>query len=556
MQKITNSPAWQNLLAHRQKIAKLKIREQFDQDPERFTKFSLTAANLFLDYSKNKITAETIELLCKLAEAAELPSQIEAMFSGQIINATENRAVLHTALRNPDRHATLEINHQNIFQQIREVLARIKKCSDSIRGAHWKGYSGHPINSIVNIGIGGSDLGPAMAIQALTPYTANNLKYYFVSNIDGAMISETLSALNPETTLFIVASKTFTTQETLGNAVAAKEWLLNQAGKTPDITKHHFIAVTAKPERAEEFGIAADNIFPFWDWVGGRYSLWSAIGLIVAIAIGMDNFEQLLAGANTIDNHFRQAPLHKNMPVILALIGIWNLNFWQNPTQAIIPYSQNLHLLPAYLQQLEMESNGKHVQIDGSQVETTTAPIIWGSSGTNGQHAFHQLLMQGTQTVPVDFILTLQTHYPIGDHQLLLFANCLAQSQALMQGKFEPEIINELIASGLTAEQAKKLAPHKVVFGNIPSNTILLPKLTPASLGALLALYEHQVFVQGVIWQINSFDQWGVELGKHLTNSIIPRLQQVTNNDDLDGSTKGLIDHYNSVRYFNDNAQL
>jgi len=545
MNKINLTPAWQALQKHHEQISSLSIIEQFTADKERFKKFSLEAAGLFLDYSKNRITAETMSLLFNLAETAELKTHIETMFNGAIINTTEHRAVLHTALRSAAKEPIL-VDNQNVMPQIREVLEQMGECVKALHNGTWKGYSGKNITDVVNIGIGGSDLGPAMVTKALTPYH-KGIKLHFVSNVDATHIAETIRNLNPETTLFIIASKTFTTQETMCNAESARTWLLQKAPNTPEVIKQHFIAVTAKPEHALKFGITSQNIFPFWDWVGGRFSLWSAIGLSIAIAIGMDNFCALLAGANSMDQHFRETEFTHNLPVILALIGIWNINFLNMQTLAVIPYDQYLELLPTFLQQLEMESNGKHVRIDGSDLAYTTAPVIWGSVGTNGQHAFHQLLMQGTQTIPVDFIAPAKNHNNIGNHQLLLLANCLAQSQALMQGRSKKEIIEELQKQNLSQTEIDSLTPHKVIPGNIPSNTILTQELTPKTLGALIALYEHKVFVQGIIWQINSFDQWGVELGKKLANAIIPILEHTKSAENLDASTRGLIEKLNKA---------
>ncbi|MCK4608359.1 MAG: glucose-6-phosphate isomerase [Gammaproteobacteria bacterium] len=534
MNKITQSAAWQKLNKHQQQMAKVAMRDLFNDDPERFSKYSLEAADLFLDYSKNRITQETFDLLCELPDNRDLASHIEAMFSGQIINTTEQRAVLHTALRNPD-----ETSKPEVLETRNKMLAS----AEAIRHGKWKGFSGLAITDVVNIGIGGSDLGPAMVTQALKPYQAGNIKLHFVSNVDGTHIWETLKELNPATTLFIIASKTFTTQETLCNANTAKEWL-EQKAQTANASEQHLIAVTAQPERAQEFGIKTEHIYPFWDWVGGRYSLWSAIGLAIAIAIGADKFREFLAGAHAMDDHFRHAPWNQNMPVILALLGIWNSNFFNHKTQVVLPYDQYLELLPAYLQQLDMESNGKRVDVDGSPLDTSTAPIIWGSVGTNGQHAFHQLLLQGTQKAPADFIMPLNSQNPIGQHHMLLFANCLAQSQAMMQGKTEAEATEELLSQGMAAEAAAQLAPHKVIPGNVPNNTILVNKITPATLGALIALYEHKVFVQGTIWGINPFDQWGVELGKQLAKNIIPGLQDSVKSKQFDSSTCGLIKKY------------
>jgi len=506
--------SWQALTEHSQKIANLTIKAEFADNPNRFEELSLEAAGIFLDYSKNRITKETMELLCRLARSCQVEQIRDKMFNGDAINITENRAVLHTALRNPGTNPLAQMS------LVKQELARITKYVERIRNSN--------ITDVVNIGIGGSDLGPAMVACALKPYS-DKITAHFVSNVDATHISETIKYLNPETTLFIVSSKTFTTQETLTNALTAKEWLLTQIPNIDErqIVKQHFIAVTAKPDRAIEFGILAENIFPIWDWVGGRFSLWSAIGLSVALTIGMDNFNQLLAGAHSMDEHFQQTPLEKNLPVILALIGIWNINFLHAAAQAILPYDQYLSLFPAFLQQLEMESNGKRVDINGKIVNYKTAPIIWGAVGTNGQHAFHQLLMQGTQLVPVDFIIPLNSHNPINEHHLLLYANCLAQSQALMCGQNDSD-----------------QPLYKQIPGNVPSNFISMNKITPATLGALIATYEHKVLVQGIIWQINSFDQWGVELGKKIANKLVPILEQETTDSSLDSSTQSLIDRY------------
>jgi glucose-6-phosphate isomerase len=541
---------WSLLEIARNELASSHLKDFFAEDATRFSKFSLEAAGLFLDYSKQYILPETFNLLCRLAQEADIVGRREAMFSGKAINVTEQRAVLHTALRDLSDKPIM-VDGVNVKPQITEVFVRVEQCVQKIRDGKWLGYDGRAIKTIVNIGIGGSDLGPAMAVMALTPYTLRDLEYYFVSNIDATHISEVLRKCDPATTLFVVASKTFTTQETLCNANTAKKWLLQKCDNAETAIQHHFIAVTAKPERAKEFGVASTNIYPFWDWVGGRYSVWSAIGLSLAIAIGMDNFRSFLAGAHAMDEHFYTQPLATNMPIIMAVLGIWNINFWQCATQAVIPYDQYLSLLPSYLQQLDMESNGKHVRIDGTNISYKTAPVLWGGVGTNGQHAFHQLLLQGTQTVPVDFIIAAQSHNDIDSHHELLVANCFAQSQALMRGKNQTEIIDELIEQGFAPDDAKTLAPHKVIVGNVPSNTIMLSKLTPYSLGALLALYEHKVFVQGIIWGINSFDQWGVELGKQLANKIALQLQvNMLSEVDmtLDSSILGLIQRYRNEK--------
>lgn len=542
---------WQDLCVAKKQLEDISIKSLMSSNSQRFDEFSLQIEDLFFDYSKQRIDSNALQLLYNLADQANIQQARKAMFAGDIINNTEQRSVLHTALRDLSDKAIL-VNGENVKPLIKDVLQRMEIASNKIRNNLWLGYNNKPINTIVNIGIGGSDLGPAMVVEALKPYALRSLNCYFVSNIDATNLVEVLNKCNPETTLFIVASKTFTTQETLNNANSAKNWLL---ANIPEEQKrlaisHHFIAVTAKPDRANSFGIYSDNIYPFWDWVGGRYSVWCAIGLSVAIAIGMENFYDFLRGANNMDEHFKNQPLDKNMPVIMAVLGIWNGNFWNTTSQAVISYDQYLNLLPSYLQQLEMESNGKHVCIYGEELNYATSPVIWGGVGTNGQHAYHQLLMQGTQIIPVDFIFAKETHNQIGEHHKLLVANCLAQSQALMQGKTYDEVYTELLAQGLSEQEATKLTPHKVISGNIPSTTIMLNKLTPKSLGALLALYEHKVFVQGIIWGINSFDQWGVELGKQLANNITQLLNKpiLSANDlnQLDASTKGLIAKFNN----------
>lgn len=529
------SAAWQLLKEHSQQIADLRIKEQFALDSQRFSRFAVNAAGIFLDYSKNRVTQETMRLLLALAEAAEVVKYRDKMFGGKSINITENRAVLHSALRDLQQDEFLPE-----IKLVKKELKRIAERVDNVRSGRWRGYSGKVITDLVNIGIGGSDLGPAMVVAALQPYVTQ-VKVHFVSNLDATHISETLKHLNPETTLFVIASKTFVTQETLTNAITAKEWLLSNATTSKNAIKQHFIGVTAVAEKAIAFGIDRENIFPIWDWVGGRFSLWSAIGIAIAFAIGMERFYELLNGAHQMDEHFKQAPLEENLPVIMALLSIWNINFLDAATQAVIPYDQYLSLFPAYLQQLEMESNGKHVNLTGKIINYKTAPVIWGGVGTNSQHSFHQLLMQGTQVVPVDFILPLHTHNPIDNHHLLLYANCLAQSRALMCGATAAEVMAELAATGVPLDVSSKLVPHKVISGNIPSNTIVIDKIEPLTLGALLALYEHKVFVEGVVWQINSFDQWGVELGKKIANKLVPMLQGDGELSGLDGSTLGLI---------------
>ncbi|MCK4869548.1 MAG: glucose-6-phosphate isomerase [Gammaproteobacteria bacterium] len=539
MQNITTTATWQQLQQHAEQTNNQQMRDLFEQDAKRFDKFTFTAADLFLDYSKNRITEDTMQLLLQLAEEVAIKDKIQQMYNGEKINTTENRAVLHIALRAPKDKAIM-VDGVNVIEEVHTALANISDAVNKIRSGEWKGFSGKEITDVVNIGIGGSDLGPHMITEALTPYVTDKIDFHFVSNVDATHIYETLKTLNPETTLFIIASKTFTTQETLANALAAREWL-EQKATNKNAIGQHLIAVSAKPERAIEFGIHAEHVYPFWDWVGGRYSLWSAIGLSIAIAIGMEHFQELLAGAHMMDEHFKNAPLKENMPIIMGLLGIWNTNFLNCKTQAVLPYDQYLELLPKYLQQLEMESNGKRVNKEGEPLNYSTCPVIWGSPGTNGQHAFHELIMQGTQIIPVDFIFPKQTHNPIGNQHMLLAANCLAQSQAMMQGKNEQEVIAELMEQGLSAQEAKTLAPHKVIPGNNPSNTIIIEKITPKTLGSLIALYEHKTFVEGIIWNINSFDQWGVELGKQLAKKLIPNLEGEATTNKLDASTAGLI---------------
>lgn len=525
---------WKSLEKHFSRNLNLKISDQFKSDPNRFSKFSLDVSGVFLDYSKNRITEETIRLLCDLANASDLAKHRDDMFSGKRINNTEDRPVLHTALRNL-------YDKSDVSGLVKSELDRIAACVNSVKNKVWRGYSNKAITDVVNIGIGGSDLGPAMVVKALKPY-AEDINVHFVSNVDATDISEVLKYLNPETTLFIIASKTFTTQETITNGNAAREWLLNKALGTNGAAKKHFIAVTANPAGALEFGIDQDNVFPFWDWVGGRFSLWSSIGISIAFSIGMDNFYKLLEGAYEMDQHFKKAPFEQNMPVILGVLGVWNVNFLGATSQAVIPYDQYLSLFPSYLQQLEMESNGKRVMGSGEEINYKTSPIVWGGVGTNTQHSFHQLLMQGTQKYFVDFIVPLKSHNKVGSHHLMLYANCLAQSQALMCGCHEDELVKDLKSQGKDNSEIERLIPHKIIPGNVSSNTIILNEVNPKSLGALIALYEHKVFVQGVIWRINSFDQWGVELGKKIAGKLIPMLQGESELLDLDGSTKGLIE--------------
>jgi glucose-6-phosphate isomerase len=521
MSKLTQSPTWQALIKHQQELSLTTMRELFAREPKRAEHFSLKVGDIFLDYSKNKITQETMVMLLKLARDANLGEQIEKMFGGEKINTTENRAVLHTALRNRSGKPVIA-DGKDVMPDILAVLEKMRSFTDQVRSGEWRGYSGKPITDIVNIGIGGSDLGPLMACQALKHYGHEKLSMHFVSNVDGSHIIETLKRIQPETTLFIIASKTFTTQETLANAHTAREWLLKTAPQ--DSVAKHFVAVSTNAKAVAAFGIDTQNMFGFWDWVGGRYSLWSAIGLSIALYVGMDRFEEMLAGAHDMDEHFRHAKFGANMPVIMALVGIWQRNFCKAASNAVLPYDQYLSRFPAYLQQLDMESNGKRVDKDGAPVDYATGPIIWGEPGTNGQHAFYQLIHQGTDLIPADFIACLYSLNPAGEHQAMLLANCFAQTEALMTGKTADEARAELLAQGLTKDAAEKLVPYKVFPGDRPTNTLLLGKLTPKNFGMLVALYEHKVFVQGVIWNINSFDQWGVELGKQLANKILPEL--------------------------------
>ncbi len=517
------------------------MRDLFAKDPGRFERFSLALGDFLLDYSKNRITDETARLLLALARAADVERWRDRMFRGDAINASEDRAVLHTALRNR-ANRPIYVQGQDVMPEVNGVLAKMRDFVARVRDGSWKGHTGKPIADVVNIGIGGSDLGPAMACEALTPYRKSDLSVHFVSNVDGTHLAETLKGLDPATTLFVVASKTFTTQETLANATSAKAWLLRALG--PDATPRHFVALSANTDAVRAFGIDSAAMFPFWDWVGGRHSLWSAIGLSIALAVGMDRFEELLAGAHAMDEHFRAAPLDSNMPVLLALIGVWNANFLGAESYAVLPYDQYLRRFPAFLQQLDMESNGKSATRDGQRCAGSTGPIVFGEPGTNGQHAFYQLLHQGTRLVPADFIAAAESHNPLGDHHDLLIANLLAQTEALMAGKSEAEARAELAAQGLNGAHLERLLPHKIFPGNRPTNTMFYRRLDPHTLGTLIALYEHKVFVQGVIWNVNSFDQWGVELGKQLAGRILPEIKGAKPAGAHDSSTAGLIRRY------------
>lgn len=542
----TNCPIWHDLSAHYQEILPLQMRDMFTKDGRRFEKFSLNTEGLLLDYSKHRITDETLPLLFKLARDSKVEEWRDRMFSGEKINFTENRAVLHTALRNRS-NTPVYVDGKDVMPDVNRVLAQMRKFSDSIRSGAWKGYSGKPITDIVNIGIGGSDLGPVMVCGALKPYAQEGLNTHFVSNIDGAHLAQTLEQCNPETTLFIVASKTFTTQETMTNARSARHWLLQSAKDEAQVAKH-FVAISTNAKEVSKFGIDAANMFEFWDWVGGRYSLWSAIGLSIAIYIGMDNFEDLLLGGHEMDQHFKHTPLEQNIPVIMAMLGVWYNNFFGVDSMAILPYDQGMSRFPAYLQQADMESNGKFIDRDGRTVQCTTGPIIWGEAGTNGQHAFYQLIHQGNRLIPCDFMMPLESQYKVGDHgnehHLILLANCFAQTSALMQGKTLEEAKAELVAQGLSGDALEILLPHKVFEGNRPSTTILFDKLTPNMLGKLIAIYEHKIFVQGIIWNINSFDQWGVEYGKQIARKILPQLSDGKRSTEYDSSTNGLMNYF------------
>ena len=538
--KLTKKTSWQTLQQHHKQVKNLHMRDLFDQDTERFKKFSLNCGDLLLDYSKNRITEETMPLLFNLARECGIPNEIERMFNGEKINFTEQRAVLHTALRNR-ANTSVMVDGEDVMPEVNRVLDKMRNFTERVRQGKWKGYNGKAMTDIVNIGIGGSDLGPVMVTEALKPY-AGSLRTHFVSNIDGSQIADTLAGLDPHTTLFLVASKTFTTQETLTNAQYARHWLLAAAGDESAVEKH-FVALSTNTKEVAAFGIDTDNMFEFWDWVGGRYSLWSAIGLSIALTIGIDNFEELLTGGHAMDQHFRQTPLEQNIPVVMALLGIWYNNFFGAETQAILPYDQHLHRFPAYFQQGDMESNGKRVNRDGKAVDYDTGPIIWGEPGTNGQHAFYQLIHQGTRMIPADFLIAVNAHHDIDKQQAILFSNFVAQTEALMRGKTEAEVKIELAETGMPVTELEALLPHKVFPGNHPTNSLVYPKLTPHMLGMLIALYEHKIFVQGIIWGINSFDQWGVELGKQLAKTIQSELGSADAGLH-DSSTVGLIDTY------------
>jgi glucose-6-phosphate isomerase len=545
----TNKPvetvAWRLLTAHFLEMQATTLSDLFNSDPERFNKYHLQLNDILVDFSKNHINDDTIRLLMKLAEECELTAAIDAMFSGQRINVTENRPVLHVALRNRS-NTKIEVDGADVMPEVNKVLNQMKNFSENLIGGKWKGYTGKAITAIVNIGIGGSDLGPLMVTEALKPYQ-KNIKPYFVSNVDGTHIAETLKNVDHETTLFIIASKTFTTQETMTNAETAKKWFLEKSGGKGDVAKH-FVAVSTNTNAVADFGIATENMFVFWDWVGGRYSLWSSIGLSIVCTIGYDNFVQLLEGAHLMDNHFRTTPFEKNIPVILALIGIWYGNFFDAHTEAILPYDQYLHRFAAYFQQGNMESNGKSTDREGERILYQTGPVIWGEPGTNGQHAFYQLIHQGTRIIPCDFIAPAISQNPIGDHHQKLLSNFFAQTEALMIGKTEEEVTTELTKTGMSAEQITFQKSFRIFDGNKPTNSIMFRELDPKTLGTLIAMYEHKIFVQGVIWNIFSFDQWGVELGKVLAKRILPELTSQDEITSHDSSTNGLINYFKRLK--------
>lgn len=542
MSSLTDSSIWHELQHHFHEVAELQMRDLFAADPQRFDKFSLCFNDILFDYSKNRITDKTLPLLFALAKQRKLDDKIKAMFAGEKINQSEQRAVLHVALRNRSQHSIM-VNGRDVNADVNQVLDKIRGFCDAVHSGIWRGFTGKVITDVVNIGIGGSDLGPRMVVRALQPYSTGKIQTHFVSNVAQADLLNTLSQLNPETTLFLIASKTFTTQETMTNALSARSWLIDSLS-APNAVDKHFVAISTNKEKAIEFGIDADNIFEFWDWVGGRFSLWSAIGLSIPLSIGMENFEKLLEGAHEVDEHFRLTPFEQNIPVIMALLGIWYNNFFKTESQAILPYGHYLRYFPAFMQQGDMESNGKSVDIHGNPVDYQTGPIIWGQAGTSGQHAFYQLIHQGTKLIPCDFLVPATSYHDLPDHHNMLISNFLAQPQALMQGKTAEQVRSELDAN----RHDDILVNAKVFPGNIPSNSFLFKQLAPKTLGSLIALYEHKVFVQGAIWDINSFDQMGVELGKVLAGVIYPELQHNEAVTGHDSSTNGLINHFKKIR--------
>lgn len=545
-QNPTETKAWKGLEEHFSLIKNTHLKELFEKDANRFQNFSIQLEDILVDFSKNRINQETLDLLIELAKETNLAEAINDMFSGEIINETEGRAVLHTALRNRSNTPVM-VDGKDVMPDVNAVLAKMESFSNQVINGDWKGYTGKRITDIVNIGIGGSDLGPYMVTEALKPYWQDGISVHYVSNVDGTHIAETLKKVNAETTLFMIASKTFTTQETMTNAYSARDWFLTHAKDDAHVAKH-FVALSTNAEGVAKFGIDTDNMFEFWSWVGGRYSLTSGIGLSIACTIGFDNFKQLLEGFHAMDEHFRTADFDKNIPVILALIGIWYNNFFEANSEAILPYDQYLHRFAAYFQQGNMESNGKYVGRDGQPVNYQTGPIIWGEPGTNGQHAFYQLIHQGTKLIPCDFIAPAISHNPIGDHHDKLLSNFFAQTEALMNGKWDSEVLAELKAAGKSEEEIETLAPFKVFKGNRPTNSILVKQITPYTLGNLIAMYEHKIFVQGIIWNVFSFDQWGVELGKQLAKKILPELADNEKVNSHDASTNGLINAYKAMR--------
>ena len=549
MSNLTDSAEWKALEAHFENISHIHMRDMFEENPQRFEQFSVGLGDILLDYSKNRITSETFKLLMDLARFSDVERSRDHMYTGENMNCTEYRPALHIALRNRSNTPVM-VNGEDVMPGVNAVLKKMRDFSDRVRNGDWRGYNGRRITDIVNIGIGGSDLGPHVVCEAMKPYAQRGLKAHFVSNADATHLVETLKQVEPETTLFIISSKSFTTQETMLNAHSARKWFIDLVGNEKAVAKH-FVAVSTNIEATSEFGINPENVFEFWDWVGGRYSLWSAIGLPIAIYLGMDHFEELLEGAHEMDQHFAEAPLEENMPVILAMLGIWYNNFFDAQSHAIMPYSQYLERLPAYLQQLDMESNGKTIDRQSQRVNYLTGPIIWGQSGTNGQHAFFQLLHQGTKPVPADFLIPALSQNPLGLHHRVLFSNCLAQTKALMLGKRYTEALEEMKAAGKSKEDIDEVIEHKVFEGNKPTNTIIFKRLTPKTLGSIMAMYEHKVFVQGVVWNINSFDQWGVEYGKVLACEIQHDFAQPGDVDNHDSSTNGLI-NYRKAFYFED----
>ena len=541
----TETDAFKYLYAQFEKMNNTDLKTLFERDSTRFDKFSIHFDDILVDYSKNRFDDETLALLMQAARECLLYDAIIGMFDGSRINFTENRPVLHVALRNQSNTPIL-VDGKDVMPEVNAVLHQMEKFSSAVISGEWKGYTGKAITDVVNIGIGGSDLGPVMVTEALKSYKTR-LNLHFVSNVDGTHIAETLKMLDPETTMFLIASKTFTTQETMANAHSARDWFLASGAKPEDVAKH-FAALSTNGKAVSQFGIDTKNMFEFWDWVGGRYSLWSAIGLSICLSIGFDNFKELLAGAHAMDLHFKEAEFEQNIPVILALTGIWYNNFFGAETQAILPYDQYMHRFAAYFQQGDMESNGKHIDRNGKEIEYETGPIIWGEPGTNGQHAFYQLIHQGTKLIPCDFIAPAQSHNPLGEHHNMLLSNFFAQTEALMNGKSAETVVAELKASGKADDEIEKLAPFKVFDGNRPTNSILVKKVTPRTLGSLIAMYEHKIFVQGIMWNIYSFDQWGVELGKQLAGKILPELQDQTPVSSHDASTNGLINQYKAWR--------